>query len=379
MLPAPHQPALGQTDHNSAQVSQLITLFMGGDVMTGRGLDQVLPHPGDPRLHEPSVQDARLYVALAVAANGAIPQPVDYAYIWGAALEELASRSTDIRMINLETSITTSNDYQLSKGIHYRMHPLNIPCLAAAGIDFCSLGNNHILDWGRAGLLETVESLENAGIKYAGAGSNLSAAEAPALFNVAGKGRVLVFSYGTMTSGIPQDWHAAENKPGVNLLAVLSPATIRRIKAEVDKAKGERDIVVASIHWGGNWGYEIPANQRQFAHDLIDSAGVDVIHGHSSHHVKGLEVYKDKLIIYGCGDLINDYEGISGYESYRDDLGLMYFASVHPSTGRLVQLQMTPTRIKNYRLNRVSEAEALWLRDTLNREGRLLGTRVQIS
>jgi len=76
--------------------------------------------------------------------------------------------------------------------------------------------------------------------------------------------------------------------------------------------------VVASIHWGDNWGYEI-------AHNLIDHAGVDIIHGHSSHHAKGIEVWHGKPVIYGCGDFINDYEGIGGNEKYRSDLSLMYF------------------------------------------------------
>jgi len=137
------------------------------------------------------------------------------------------------------------------------------------------------------------------------------------------------------------------------------------------------DIAVASIHWGGNWGYGVPKEQIEFAHKLLEHAGLDVIHGHSSHHVKGLEVYRDKLIIHGCGDFLNDYEGISGYESFRGDLGLMYFVSVDPSTGKLVRLEMTPTQIKKFRVYRASRADALWLMDVLNREGKKFGTRVE--
>ncbi len=106
---------------------------------------------------------------------------------------------------------------------------------------------------------------------------------------------------------------------------------------------------------------------------------MDVIHGHSSHHVKGIEVYKEKLIIYGAGDFLNDYEGIGGYESFRSDLALMYFVSVDPSTGKLVHLQMTPIQIKHFKANRASRADALWLRDILNREGEKLGTRVEMN
>jgi hypothetical protein len=142
--------------------------------------------------------------------------------------------------------------------------------------------------------------------------------------------------------------------------------------------KGQGDIVVASIHWGRNWGYEVPPDQISFAHGLIEEAEVDVIHGHSSHHVKGIEVYQGKLILYGCGDFLNDYEGIGGYEVYRDDLVLVYFVQVHPPTGKLAQLQMVPMQIKHFRLNRASRTDAEWLKEVLNREGKIFRTRVRL-
>ena len=136
---------------------------------------------------------------------------------------------------------------------------------------------------------------------------------------------------------------------------------------------------MASIHWGSNWGYEIPREQTVFAHRLIDEAGVDLIHGHSSHHAKAIEIYKDKLILYGCGDFLNDYEGISGYEEYRADLSLMYFATVDPSTGKLLDLQMTPTQIRRFKVIRASQADTLWLTDTLNREGAKFGVKIIVN
>jgi poly-gamma-glutamate synthesis protein (capsule biosynthesis protein) len=190
---------------------------------------------------------------------------------------------------------------------------------------------------------------------------------------------VIVFSYGLETSGIPFSWAASEDKPGVNLLKNLSEQTIQQIKTKIKTVKQQGDIVVVSIHWGSNWGYEIPPEQTEFAHKLIDEAGVDVIHGHSSHHVKGIEIYKEKTIIYGSGDFLNDYEGIGGYENFRNDLALMYFVSVDPSTGKLVHLQMTPIQIKHFKANRASRADALWLRDVLNRESKKFGTRVEMN
>ena len=88
-----------------------IVLFLCGDVMTGRGIDQILPHPGHPRIYEPYMEDARGYVEIAEKANGPIRKPVDFSYIWGEALEELERVEPDLRLINLETSITTSDEY----------------------------------------------------------------------------------------------------------------------------------------------------------------------------------------------------------------------------------------------------------------------------
>jgi poly-gamma-glutamate synthesis protein (capsule biosynthesis protein) len=352
-------------------------MFLCGDVMTGRGIDQILPHPSDPVIYEPYMKSAKRYVELAEQATGLIPEPVDFAYIWGDAIRELERVAPDARIINLETAVTRSNDWE-DKGINYRMHPDNVACFTVAKIDCCALANNHILDWGATGLVTTLQTLGKAHIKTAGAGRNLKGAEAPAVLEIKGKGRILVFAYGSETSGIPWSWAALEDKPGVNLLADFSDKIVEHIKARVREVKRRGDIVVASLHWGANWGYGVPRDQWEFAHSLIDDAGVHVIHGHSSHHVKGIEVYQDKLILYGCGNFLDDYEGIGGYEYYRGDLSLMYFATVEPSTGNLVSLRMTPMQIKHFRENRVSREDAEWLRDTLSREGKRFGTRVEL-
>ena len=126
--------------------SEPITLFLCGDVMTGRGIGQIMPNPSHPRIYEAYVKDAGGYVELAERENGPIPRSVDPAYIWGDALDELERVAPDVRIINLETSITTSEAYWKGKGINYRMHPENRPCLTAAKIDCCTLANNHVLD-----------------------------------------------------------------------------------------------------------------------------------------------------------------------------------------------------------------------------------------
>jgi poly-gamma-glutamate synthesis protein (capsule biosynthesis protein) len=364
------------TENRRPEVSDAITLFLCGDVMLGRGIDQILPHPSGPRLYEPEVRSAKTYVELAGRANSPIPRPVDFAYVWGDALDALRRVEPDLRIINLETSVTKRSE-PAPKGINYKMNPANGPCLTAAGIDCCVLANNHVLDWGLPGLLETLETLEILGVQYAGAGRDTAQAEAPAVLEIPRKGRVLVFAFGSVTSGIPREWAAGANRPGVNLLADLSNRTIAHIGDRVHAAKRPGDVAVASIHWGGNWGYEIPAQQERFAHGLIDRAGFDLVHGHSSHHPKGIEIYRGKPILYGCGDFLNDYEGIAGYEEFRDDLVVMYLPRFAAASRNLIDFGLQVFQIRQFRLNRASEQDTAWLLATLERESRKFGTRIE--
>jgi poly-gamma-glutamate synthesis protein (capsule biosynthesis protein) len=358
--------------------TETIDLFLCGDVMTGRGIDQVLPHPGNPSLYEAYVRDARRYVELAESAHGPIPHAVDLAYVWGDALPELLRAEIDVRIVNLETSITSSEDHWPDKEVLYRMHPRNIGCLTAARIDCCCLANNHVLDWGYQGLAETLLTLDAAGLARTGAGRSIAEAAFPAVLDISGKGRVLVYSLGSMTSGIPEAWGAASDRPGVNLLPDLPEATAEHIASRMLSLKQPGDVTIASIHWGGNWGYEIPSEEIHFAHRLIDG-GFDIVHGHSSHHVKAIEVYGGRLILYGCGDFLTDYEGIRGYERFRGDLALMYMVKVDRREGRLLEARLVPLQNRRFRLSRASTADAKWLGDLLNTLSAPFATRVELS
>jgi poly-gamma-glutamate capsule biosynthesis protein CapA/YwtB (metallophosphatase superfamily) len=163
---------------------------------------------------------------------------------------------------------------------------------------------------------------------------------------------------------------------GVNL---LEKSSFQGIKNRIADEKRTNDIIIFSVHWGGNWGYEVPFEQRELAHRLIDNEGVDVVWGHSSHHVKESEVHNGKLVLYGCGDFLNDYEGIDGFEGFRGDLNLMYFAKVEADTGRLASLRMVPTQVKRFKIDRASKANAEWIKNMLNREGSKFGTAVDMN
>jgi poly-gamma-glutamate capsule biosynthesis protein CapA/YwtB (metallophosphatase superfamily) len=356
----------------------MMTVFLCGDVMTGRGVDQIQPHPSAPEIFEPCVSNAREYVALAEWASGPIPRAVVPEYIWGDALEELARAGPDARIINLETSVTTSDDSWWGAGVNYRMHPGNIACLTSARVDVCVLANNHVLDYGYAGLEETLDALTAAGLKTAGAGRDITEAQRPAIIDLPGARRVVVFAFGTLSSGIPFAWGAAPDRAGIDVLEDLSTSTADAVLQRIGRVKRPGDIVVASIHWGGNWGYKVPRAHVRFAHRLIDG-GVDVVHGHSSHHPRAIEVYRGKLVLYGCGDFIDDYEGITEFEAFRADLVLLYLPTVDPRNGELLRLRMTPMRIRRMRLHRASAAEAEWLRHTVHRASAQFGAGVGLA
>ncbi|MGH9456385.1 MAG: CapA family protein [Thermoanaerobaculia bacterium] len=355
-------------DHDAPETSgPTLMLLLTGDVMLGRGIDQILRHSVDPVIYEPYVRSALGYVELAEKESGRIPREVAPEYVWGDALDVLRRFDPAVRIINLETAVTTADEPWPGKGIQYRMHPANVDVLAAARIDCAVLANNHVLDWGREGLLESLRAVRGAGVAVAGAGADAAEAARPVTIPVE-DGRVILFAMADESSGVPPAWAASPDRPGVHFLPDLSVRTARKVAQQIrDHERLPGDRVVVSIHWGGNWGYAVPAEQERFAKTLIDEGGVDLVHGHSSHHPKRIEVYRDRLILYGAGDLINDYEGIGGYEEYRPDLAMLYLPKLTPD-GAFDSMILAPMRVRRFRLERAATEDTEWLRRRVQRE-----------
>jgi poly-gamma-glutamate synthesis protein (capsule biosynthesis protein) len=353
-----------------------LTLLLTGDVMTGRGIDQILPQPVDPALHEPWVHDARDYVRLAEAAHGAVPRGVALAYPWGEALAEIEARAPRWRIVNLETALTARGTRWPGKGIHYRMAPAHLGLLQAARIDACVLANNHVLDWGADGLADTLQALRGAGIAAVGAGEDETRAWQPATWpldppepasaggpvhpaqigNAPPSPRLRLFACATRDSGVPAAWAAGPGRPGVALLPRLDDAAAQHLAAIARADRRPGDVTVWSLHWGDNWVAQVPAAQRRFARALIDLGAADLVHGHSSHHPLPLELHRGRLVLHGCGDLINDYEGIApGPQPRRQGMGLrgdlngLYFATLAPD-GHLRALEVVPMQLRRLRL-----------------------------
>lgn len=352
-------------------------LFVCGDVMTGRGIDQIMPHHCDPEIHEPYMRSALGYVGLAEQRSGPIPRSVPPDYIWGDALADIGRRKPDFRIVNLETSVTDRGSPE-PKGINYRMHPANVTCLAAAGIDCCTLANNHLGDWGTVGMTDTLETLQQAKIAVAGAGVDEEAVKRPAILDRGQDGRLLVFAYALPSSGTPLGWAAGKRRPGVNLLNDPDRESAGQVARDIAAWRRPGDTVLLSLHWGPNWGYGIAEAHRAFAHQVIDEADVDILHGHSSHHPIAIEIHRGRTVLYGCGDFINDYEGIGGNEAYRPDLVLGYVLDYDTAHG-LRALEALPYRLRKFRLERASAEDVAWLAARLDRECGRFGHRVERS
>ena len=355
-----------------------IRLALCGDVMLGRGIDQILPHPGDPTLYGPYA-DAKRYVRLAERKHGPIPVERGFDYVWGDALAEFEAFEPDLRLINLETAITAQGKPWPGKSIQYRMNPQNIDVLRCAKIDFCALANNHIMDWGYVSMGETAKTLATAGIAWAGCGRNRARAAAPAVLNVPGKGRAIVVSMATLSGHTPKPWAADAERPGVNLVD-MSDRGFDAVKHSVADIKQPGDILIASVHAGANFGHDIDPAERSFFRRLIDEAGFDLIHCHSSHHVKAIELHAGRPILYGTGDLIDDYEGIANsppVATLRPELGTIALAQFSPTIGTCSELLLRATRVRRLRVQRADPDETAIVCAILDRESAQFGTRIE--
>lgn len=356
-----------------------VKLCLTGDLMSGRGIDQILRHPGDPKINERWLQSAVDYVALAEQKSGPIPRRVPAEYVWGHALDVVEQAAPVVFVVNVETAVTDRGSPWPDKGIQYRMHPTNVDILPVAGVDVAVLANNHVLDWSVPGLNQTIDVIRDAGAATVGAGRDSDEAWRPAAVPTTSGSRVLIFAAGSPSSGIPPEWAAGEHAPGIAYLPELSDHSVDDLAAIVHSWTMPGDVVVLSLHWGPNWGYEINPEHQRFARALIDHAGVHVVHGHSSHHPLGIEVHHGRLILYGCGDLLTDYEGIRGHQHYRGELGAVYIPTIDDRTGALERLEIAPTKVERFQLTRPSADDVQWLAAVLDREGASLGTTVTVA
>jgi poly-gamma-glutamate capsule biosynthesis protein CapA/YwtB (metallophosphatase superfamily) len=239
---------------------------------------------------------------------------------------------------------------QTPKRFNFRMHPAGLDVLKVADITCVNLANNHVLDFGRRGLLDTLDYLHAEHIATCGAGIHAAAAMAPAIQPLPGGRRMVVFGLACLDAGCQPSDQALHYRPGIQLLAELHANSerakvsdaISRVCAIIDRYRQPDDFIALSIHWGGNWPKGIPASYRSFAHHCIDHLGVNLIHGHSAHGPMEIERHGSGLILYGCGDVFNDYEGRPDLRELRVNKGMLYILDINHSTHRIETCHYLP-------------------------------------
>jgi len=344
--------------------------------MPARAIDWVLPKPTRGELREGVCAHAAEYAFLAERKAGVL---IDRSRVTPRSLiGDLPAVVRDRApiahgIINLETSVTRSEDFAPGKAVCYRASEENVGMLldqlSLIGVNVASLANNHVLDFGKTGFVDTLNATrrfteESAGkFVFVGAGRSEREASAPALIGE-NDTKAAVFGLAFQNSGTPFSWSAMNPRTGP--LGVSTgderDGVPRKMLLDVTRAKASGATVFVSVHFGSNWGWEIDPENIVAAHELID-AGADVVHGHSSHHPRTAELYKNKLILYGTGELLNDYEGIGdhpGFPASRflGDLRFAYFVDVDSSTGDFVRMYVHPMKQKLFTLVRGDARDA---------------------
>lgn len=277
----------------------------------------------------------------------AVLQDKSPAYPWGDTISLF--QQTDVPLCNLECVLSDwGTPWSASpKAFHFRSDAKNIEVLKAAHINAVSLANNHILDFEYEGLFHTMSNLDAAGIQYAGAGTTITAASEPAIWEMKGKKLGLI----AFTDNEP-GWEATAEQPGISYVPIeLKDKRAVKLLELVSKTKAMVDVLFVSAHWGPNWGYFPPAEHIPFAHALID-AGTDVIFGHSGHVVRGIELYREKPILYCTGDFIDDY---AVDERARNDQSFIFV--VETDGQAIVRLLLYPTVIEACQARRAKHNE----------------------
>ena len=254
--------------------------------------------------------------------------------LWGDMLSEI--RSTDINIFNLEAALTRSNQ-KVDKVFNFKSDPANVQTLLEANVHAVNLANNHVLDYSESGLLETLQTLDDAGILHAGAGKNILEARRPVIVT---KNGITIGLLG-ITDNEP-GWEASEQAPGIRYVAV---GDIDKIRPDIESLKRQVDIVILSAHLGPNMQQRPPGPMVDFIHSLMD-AGVDIFHGHSAHIFQGIEYYGSKVIIYDAGDFVDDY-----YVDPRLRNDLSFFFKVIVDSEGVRDVRLVPTLISNFQVN----------------------------
>jgi poly-gamma-glutamate capsule biosynthesis protein CapA/YwtB (metallophosphatase superfamily) len=231
---------------------------------------------------------------------------------------------------NLEGPLTDRGTAETDKKFTFRSPPDKVSAaLKNAGFTVVSLANNHMLDYGPDGLAQTIDTLDAAGIKHAGAGADLAAARQPAIIEAGGK-KIAVLAYSIT---LPENFYAAAHKPGTAF------AREEQVREDVMAARKQADIVLVSFHWGQEGKTVLRDYQKSIGHLAIDS-GADAVIGSHPHILQGIEHYKNGVILYSMGNFT--------FGSYSSHSTRSAVAQLRFHNGRLAEVKMFPINVNNF-------------------------------
>ncbi len=282
-------------------------------------------------------------------------------------------KTSDLALLNLECSVARSGKLWMDppNEVYLRADPLTMEVLREAGVDFVSLANNHVLDFGYEALFETMDHLAQAEIKWAGAGKTIFEAKKPALITASGV-TVAVFS---STDNAPH--YSAQNNRAGTWFTEIPPAAefYKEIDGEIERLRRENvPLIIFSVHWGPNMVESPSSAVQEFAHRLIDH-GIDIIHGHSSHVFQGIEIYKGKVIMYSTGDFLNDFLPLAGTEE-QFLYSIVSAGNTEMPGNEIKEVRLIPIKIENLQANLADDKTAKRMMETMRRRSAIFRTEI---
>lgn len=295
-----------------------LRLLLGGDAMLGRGVDD------------------------AIARHG-----VD----WPLAALRSHLAGADLVAVNLECAITAADTWYRgpAKAFYFRARPAAAELLRRAGVGLCTLANNHALDAGAEGLLDTLDILRAHGIACVGAGADAEAAWAPVVLNLAGQ------RLGVLAGCDHQpDFAAGPHTPGIAYFDIADAAQVDALLGRVRRLAAAVDHAIVALHWQPNWVPTVGADYRALAGRLIE-AGARLVWGHSPHHFLGVQWFGPAAVLYSTGGLIDDYAVDA---AFRNDRQLLFDVSLTP--GGVQRVRALPLRLDFARTVPADGADREW-------------------
>lgn len=288
-------------------------IILGGDLMIGRMFNEYLEK-------------------FPLCANRS-----NKCYIFGDTKDII--KPDDLFCVNLETTLTDSDDKYPDKVFNYKLKPNLAGVLNTIGIDYCALANNHILDFKQQGLEDTINTLDKLKIKHSGAGKNYIK---PAFFN---NGNIAIFSV--------SDHFLHWKGQGVFIIDINSVSEVLKLKEIIEKESKNAKFRILFMHWGANF-LKTPTNAMKITANLLLQDGtVNIIAGTSSHHIQKIEKINNGIVFYGLGSYLDDF---AVNEEYRSYLGILAKLEIDGNYN-LKKFEIIPTKINKREILQVNVAK----------------------